>query len=200
MFRNEGNQKMSNVVLAGLVKTAVAELVNEQKPFNVATVISTMVVPDGTVIDVDFIEMQVSKLFYTDGLKNYDVFLSVNGDAIYAPENTGKQTPTEDLSLVGKSVPQRHIYNLVYSPDSRGRIRFPVRLTSAVQKDGTNKVWVVTNGNEIRVSSHKPRSVSNPKQYTIDCYGNILLKAPADSVYEMRVGRHSTLVAKPVTM
>ena len=66
---------MSNVVLSGLVKTAVAELVNEQKPFNVATVISTMVVPDGTIIDVDFIEMQVSKLFYTDGLKNYDVFL-----------------------------------------------------------------------------------------------------------------------------
>ena len=66
---------MSNVVLAGLVKTAVAELVNEQKPFNIATVISKMVVPDGTIIDVDFIEMQVSKLFYTDGLKNYDVFL-----------------------------------------------------------------------------------------------------------------------------
>jgi hypothetical protein len=191
---------MSNVVLAGLVKTAVAELVNEQKPFNVATVISTMVVPDGTVIDVDFIEMQVSKLFYTDGLKNYDVFLSVNGDAIYAPENTGKQTPTEDLSLVGKSVPQRHIYNLVYSPDSRGRIRFPVRLTSTVQKTDSNKVWIVTNGDEIRVSAHKPRSASKPKQYTIDCYGNILLKAPADSTYEMRTGRHNTLVAKPVTM
>ncbi len=156
--------------------------------------------PDGTVIDVDFIEMQVSKLFYTDGLKNYVVFLSVNGDAIYAPENTGKQTPTEDLSLVGKSVPQRHIYNLVYSPDSRGRIRFPVRLTATVQKTDSNKVWVVTNGDEIRVSAHKPRSASKPKQYTIDCYGNILLKAPADSTYEMRTGRHNTLVAKPVTM
>ena len=191
---------MSNVVLAGLVKTAVAELVNEQKPFNVATVISTMVVPDGTVIDVDFIEMQVSKLFYTDGLKNYDVFLSVNGDAIYAPENTGKQTPAEDLSLVGKSVPQRHIYNLVYSPDSRGRIRFPVRLTATVQKTDSNKVWVVTNGDEIRVSAHKPRSASKPKQYTIDCYGNILLKAPADSTYEMRTGRYNTLIAKPVTV
>jgi len=191
---------MSNVVLAGLVKTAVAELVNEQKPFNVATVISTMVVPGGTVIDVDFIEMQVSKLFYTDGLKNYDVFLSVNGDAIYAPENTGKQTPTEDLSLVGKSVPQRHIYNLVYSPDSRGRIRFPVRLTATVQKTDSNKVWVVTNGDEIRVSAHKPRSASKPKQYTIDCYGNILLKAPADSTYEMRTGRYNTLIAKPVTV
>ena len=191
---------MSNVVLAGLVKTAVAELVNEQKPFNVATVISTMVVPDGTVIDVDFIEMQVSKLFYTDGLKNYDVFLSVNGDAIYAPENTGKQTPTEDLSLVDKSVPQRHIYNLVYSPDSRGRIRFPVRLTATVQKTDSNKVWVVTNGDEIRVSAHKPRSSSKPKQYTIDCYGNILLKAPADSTYEMRTGRYNTLIAKPVTV
>ena len=191
---------MSNVVLAGLVKTAVAELVNEQKPFNVATVISTMVVPDGTVIDVDFIEMQVSKLFYTDGLKNYDVFLSVNGDAIYAPENTGKQTPTEDLSLVGKSVPQRHIYNLVYSPDSRGRIRFPVRLTATVQKTDSNKVWVVTNGDEIRVSAHKPRSASKPKQYTLACYGNILLKAPADSTYEMRTGRYNTLIAKPVTV
>jgi hypothetical protein len=191
---------MSNVVLAGLVKTAVAELVNEQKPFNIATVISKMVVPDGTIIDVDFIEMQVSKLFYTDGLKNYDVFLSVNGDAIYAPENTGKQTPTEDLSLVGKSVPQRHIYNLVYSPDSRGRIRFPVRLTATVQKTDSNKVWVVTNGDEIRVSAHKPRSASKPKQYTIDCYGNILLKAPADSTYEMRTGRYNTLIAKPVTV
>lgn len=191
---------MSNVVLAGLVKTAVAELVNEQKPFNIATVISKMVVPDGTIIDVDFIEMQVSKLFYTDGLKNYDVFLSVNGDAIYAPENTGKQTPTEDLSLVGKSVPQRHIYNLVYSPDSRGRIRFPVRLTATVQKTDSNKVWIVTNGDEIRVSAHKPRSASKPKQYTIDCYGNILLKAPADSTYEMRTGRYNTLIAKPVTV
>jgi hypothetical protein len=95
---------------------------------------------------------------------------------------------------------QRHIYNLVYSPDSRGRIRFPVRLTATVQKTDSNKVWVVTNGNEIRVSSHKPRSASKPKQYTIDCYGNILLKAPADSTYEMRTGRHNTLVAKPVTM
>jgi hypothetical protein len=190
---------MSNVVLAGLVKTAVAELVNEQKPFNLATVISTMVVSDGTVIDVDFIEMQVSKLFYTDGFKNYDVFLSVNGDAIYAPENTGTQTPTEDLSLVCKSVPQRHIYNLVYSPDSRGRIRFPVRLTATVQKTDSNKVWVATNGDEIRVTSHKPRSVANAKQYTIDCYGNILLKAPVDSVYQMSTGRNA-LVAKPVTM
>ena len=115
-------------------------------------------------------------------------------------ENTGKQTPTEDLSLVGKSVPQRHIYNLVYSPDSRGRIRFPVRLTATVQKTDSNKVWVVTNGDEIRVSAHKPRSASKPKQYTIDCYGNILLKAPADSTYEMRTGRYNTLIAKPVTV
>ena len=191
---------MSNVVLSGLVKTAVAELVNEQKPFNIATVISKMVVPDGTIIDVDFIEMQVSKLFYTDGLKNYDVVLSVNGDAIYAPENTGTQTPTEDFSLLGNSVPQRHIYNLVYSPDSRGRIRFPVSLTATIQKTDSNKVWVVTNGDEIRVTSHKPRSVSKPKQYTVDCYGNILLKAPSNSVYQMRTGRYNDLIAKPVTM
>jgi len=200
MFRNEGNQKMSNVVLAGLVKTAVAELVSEQKPFNLALVLSRIPQQTNVVIDMDFVETQMNKLFYNEEMADFEISI-VDGDIVYAPMMMSNQQISDALSGKPQSkTAQRHIYNLVYSPDSRGRIRFPVRLTSAVQKDGTNKVWVVTNGNEIRVSSHKPRSVSNPKQYIIDCYGNILLKAPADSVYEMRVGRHSTLVAKPVTM
>jgi hypothetical protein len=191
---------MSNVVLAGLVKTAVAELVNEQKPFNLALVLSRIPVQSDTVIDLDFVETQMNKLFYAEVMEDFEISV-VDGDIVYAPMMMSNQQISDALSGKPKAkTAQRHIYNLVYSPDSRGRIRFPVRLTSAVQKDGTNKVWVVTNGDEIRVSSHKPRSVAQPKQYTIDCYGNILLKVPTDSVYEMRIARYSTLVAKPVTM
>ena len=190
---------MSNVVLAGLVKTAVAELVSEQKPFNLALVLSRIPQQTNVVIDMDFVETQMNKLFYNEEMADFEISI-VDGDIVYAPMLMSNQQISDALSGKPQSKPaQRHIYNLVYSPDSRGRIRFPVRLTSAVQKDGTNKVWVVTKGDEIRVSSHKPRSAET-KQYTIDCYGNILLKAPTDSVYEMRLGRYSTLVAKPVTI
>ena len=187
---------MSNVVLAGLVKTAVEGLVNEQKSFNLATVLSRLTVPQSLVVDVDAVEIQVNKMFFTDGMPNYEV-MSVDGDVFYAPESMGTRTAVQ--TALGKPVSQRHIYNLVYSPDSRGRIRFPVSLTATVQKTDSNKVWVATNGDEIRVTSHKPRSVAKPKQYTIDCYGNILLKAPTNSVYQMSAGRNA-LVAKPVTM
>ena len=191
---------MSNVVLAGLVKTAVAELVNEQKPFNLALVLSRIPAQSTTVVDLDFVETQMNKLFYAEEMADFEISI-VDGDIVYAPMMMSNQQISDALSgkPQAKTV-QRHIYNLVYSPDSRGRIRFPVRLTSTVQKTDSNKVWIVTNGDEIRVSAHKPRSASKPKQYTIDCYGNILLKAPADSTYEMRTGRHNTLVAKPVTM
>jgi hypothetical protein len=191
---------MSNVVLAGLVKTAVAELVNEQKPFNLALVLSRIPAQSTTVVDLDFVETQMNKLFYAEAMADFEISI-VDGDIVYAPIMMSNQQISDALSGKPQSkTAQRHIYNLVYSPDSRGRIRFPVRLTATVQKTDSNKVWVVTNGNEIRVSSHKPRSVANPKQYTIDCYGNILMKVPTDSVYEMRTGRSGTLVAKPVTM
>lgn len=187
---------MSNVVLAGLVKTAVEGLVKEQKSFNLATVLSRITAPQSLVIDVDAVEMQISKMFFTDCMANYDA-LSSDGQVFYAPVSMGTRTAVQ--TALGKPVSQRHIYNLVYSPDSRGRIRFPVRLTTAVQKTDSNKVWVVTNGDEIRVTPHKPRNVAKPKQHTIDCYGNILLKAPTNSVYQMSMGRNG-LVAKPVTM
>jgi hypothetical protein len=191
---------MSNVVLAGLVKTAVAELVNEQKPFNLALVLSRIPQQKDSVIDLDFVETRMNKLFYAEAMGEFEIAI-VDGDIVYAPVMMSNQEISDALSGKPQSkTAKRHIYNLVYSPDSRGRIRFPVRLTSTVQKTDSNKVWIVTNGDEIRVSAHKPRSASKPKQYTIDCYGNILLKAPADSTYEMRTGRHNTLVAKPVTM
>ena len=59
---------MSNVVLAGLVKTAVAELVNEQKPFNLALVLSRIPQQKDSVIDLDFVETRMNKLFYAEAM------------------------------------------------------------------------------------------------------------------------------------
>lgn len=191
---------MSNTVLSGLVKTAVAELVNEQKPFNLALVLSRIPDQSTPVIDVDFVETQMNKLFYAEAMENFDIAI-VDGDIVYAPCMMSVEEISDALSGKSKTkTAQRHIYSLVYSPDSRGRIRFPVSLTSAVTKAGTNKVWVVNDGSQIRVSSHKPRSVKNPKQYTVDCYGNILVTAPTSNNYEMRIVRSNTLVAQPVTI
>ena len=152
---------MSNVVLAGLVKTAVAELVNEQKPFNLALVLSRIPAQSTTVVDLDFVETQMNKLFYAEEMADFEISI-VDGDIVYAPMMMSNQQISDALSGKPQKTAQRHIYNLVYSPDSRGRIRFPVRLTSTVQKTDSNKVWVVTNGDEIRVSAHKPRSASKP--------------------------------------
>ena len=64
---------MSNVVLAGLVKTAVAELVNEQKPFNLALVLSRIPAQSTTVVDLDFVETQMNKLFYAEEMADFEI-------------------------------------------------------------------------------------------------------------------------------
>lgn len=192
---------MSKKILDGLVSNVVSEFVNAERPFGLLSVLGNINAPEGVVVDIDYVERFMNKMFYADKMTGFEIFV-IDDNIVYAPVLMSDDEIRAGLNPVKKSAPkvaQRHIYSLVYSPDSRGRIRFPVRLTSVVMKDGTNKVWVATNGDEIRVSSHKPR-IAKSKQYSIDCYGNILMKAPADSVYEMRTGRYGTLVAKPVTM
>ena len=88
---------MSNVVLAGLVKTAVAELVNGQKPFNLALVLSRIPAQSTTVVDLDFVETQMNKLFYAEAMGEFEIAI-VDGDIVYAPVMMSNQEIADALS------------------------------------------------------------------------------------------------------
>jgi hypothetical protein len=190
---------MSAKILSSAVKDAVSKLVQENRVFDLVNALGMVNVPNNVVIDIDFVERSLDKLFYTDFMKNYDKY-SVDGKVVFAPSGMTTKAISNALAPKFKTVKiakRNIVFNTVYSPDSRGRIRFPVRLTSTMDRK-SNKVWVVKSGDDINVTSYKPRTISKPKQYTVDTYGNLLIKAPSDSMYEMKMSRRGRLVASPL--
>jgi hypothetical protein len=190
---------MSAKILSSAVKNAVSKMIQENRVFDLVNALGMVKVPNNVVIDIDFVERTLDKLFYTDFMKNYDKY-SVDGKFVFAPAGMTTKAISDALTPKSKTVKiakRNIVFNTVYNPDSRGRIRFPVRLTSSMNRK-SNKVWVVKQGDDINVTSHKPRTISKPRQYTVDTYGNLLIKAPSDSMYEMKMSRYGHLVASPL--
>ena len=179
---------MSNTILKNATSKAVATLISASQPFSLVQVLKTISVPTNVVIDMDLVEKYVTKMYFTDCMGDFSRSF-VSDQAVYHPANASQasiknvfRNEVEHKNVTDKNGTVKSDDSIV-KPDSRGRIRIPVKYMNPVTAPGESASVSVAN-NKITISN---KSTKNSKWYTSDRYNNLLFKAPLNANYKISV-------------
>ena len=179
---------MSNTILYTATAKAVFNLVSTSKPFSLVQVLKSISVPTNVVIDMDAVEKYMTKLYFTDQMGSYSRSF-VSDQPVYHPADASVSSiknvfrdEVEHKDVTDKNGSVKSGESVV-KPDSRGRIRIPVRYMESVVSPGET-AYVVFSNNKITIGD---RNVKSAKFYTTDRYNNLLFKAPLNTSYRISV-------------
>lgn len=195
------------VKVENAVRKVVDDLVVKGQPFNLDVV--TRLLNDKS-MDSESVEKAMLKTYFVGVVgpsgHTYDIFV-VDGKMTFAPGNmkvqevekllksntqitkkvVGKKVVANKASLQNKmqtALPKELNKNYVsdfYSPDSRGRVRIPVKLIRAIGLDLGQLATVlpVDDGFVVRANT---KGLRKRNTYTVDRYGNLLFPVNDTSV------------------
>lgn len=178
---------MSNTILKNATSKAVATLISASQPFSLVQVLKTISVPTNVVIDMDAVEKYITKLYFTDGMGDFTRSF-VSEQVVYHPAGASQASiknvfrdEVEHKNVTDKSGSVKS--DNIVKPDSRGRIRIPVKYMNPVTAPGESASVSIVN-DKITISN---KSSKNSKWYTSDRYNNLLFKAPLNASYKISV-------------